>query len=135
MGTISYKIYPKLKMVHFQGLGDISHDMLISEIRQLHTHPDWSFSFNTFIDFEKAIVTTATDGIARYQSFFESLQKSTPVRKWAICTCQDTLHWAFDISRLHNLRNIIVDIFQSRNEALKFLNILPHQLAEPGGVE
>jgi hypothetical protein len=135
MGTISFKIYPHLKLAHFQGLGDISHDMLISVIRQLHTHPEWSFSFNTFIDFEKAIVTTATDGISRYRSFFETLQKTTPVRKWAVCTCQDTLYKAFDMSRLPNLRNIIVDIFQSRNEALKFLNILPHQLAESTDAE
>lgn len=135
MGTISFKIYPHLKLAHFQGLGDISHDMLISVIRQLHTHPEWSFSFNTFIDFEKAIVNTATDGIFRYRSFFESLQKTAPVRKWAICTCQDTLHKAFDMSRLPHLRTIIVDIFPSRNEALKFLDVLPHQLAEPADAE
>ncbi len=135
MGTISSKIYPHLKLVHFQGLGDISHDMLISVIRQLHTHPEWSFSVNTFIDFEKAVVTTATDGIARYRSFFETLQKTAPVRKWAICTRQDTLHKAFDVRLLANVRNIIVDIFQSRNEALKFLNILPHQLTESTDAE
>jgi|GEM_PF-4152276 len=135
MGTISFKIYPHLKLAHFQGLGDISHDMLISVIRQLHMHPEWSFSFNTFIDFEKAIVNTATDGISRYRSFFETLQKTAPVRKWAICTCQDTPHKAFDMSRLPHLCNIIVDIFQSRNEALKFLDVLPHQLAEPADAE
>ncbi len=135
MGIIPSKIYPHLKLAYFQGLGDISHDMLIRVMRQQHTHPDWSFGFNTFIDFEKAIVNSATDSISRYQSFFNTLQKTAPVRKWAICTCQDTLHRVFDMSRLPTWRNIIVDVFPSRIEALKFLNILPHQLAEMIGAE
>jgi hypothetical protein len=135
MGTISFKIYPNLKLAHLQGLGDISHDMLITEIQQLHTHPDWSFSFNTFIDFGKAVVKAKTESIARYKNFFETLQATAPVRKWAIHTHQDSSEKAFDMSWLPNQRSIIVDIFQTRNEALKFLNILPHQLVEPTGAE
>jgi hypothetical protein len=135
MGTISFKIYPNLKLAHFQGLGDISHDMLISQIRQLHRHPDWNFSFNTFIDFEKAVVNTKTECISRIQSFLETLQLTAPVRKWAIYTCQDAPRKAFDMSRLSHMRNIIIDVFQSRNEALKFLNVLPQQLADATGAE
>ena len=131
MGTISFKIYPDLKLAHFQGFGDVSHDMLIKEIRQLHSHPEWSFSFNTFIDLEKAVINYEADSISKYQNYFGNLQEIVPVRKWAIYTCQDSPHQAFDMNRLPNLRNIIFDVFPSREDALKFLNILPHQLEAP----
>jgi len=129
MGTISFEIYPHLKLVHFQGLGDISHDMLVSEIQQLHAHPDWNLGFNTFIDFEKAFVNGKTSDLSRYQHFFDSLEETVPVRKWAIFTKLDVPNNAFDMRRLPPLRNIIVDVFQSRDEALRFLNVLPHELS------
>jgi hypothetical protein len=39
------------------------------------------------------------------------------------------------MNRLLNSRGIIVDVFRSRDDALKFLNISPHHLAEPTGTE
>jgi len=44
MGKITFKIYPSLKLVHFQGVGDISYEMIIDSTRQLHTEPEWQFT-------------------------------------------------------------------------------------------
>jgi hypothetical protein len=55
--------------VHFKGAGTINFDFLVSRIMDVHRHPDFDFSFNTFIDFEDATVAFTDGGIARYQDF------------------------------------------------------------------
>ena len=135
MGTISFKIYPDLKLAHFQGFGDISFGMFIDKIRHLHKHPLWQFGFNTFIDFEKAVVKAEEDAFLQYQDFFNTLQKNTPVRKWAIYSRQESTHQTANMSYLLNLRSIIVDVFHHRDEALRFLDVSPQQFMFPAGEE
>ncbi|EKD39062.1 MAG: hypothetical protein ACD_75C00519G0007 [uncultured bacterium] len=135
MGTITFKIYPDLRMAYFQGIGDVSHDMIIDKIRHLHKHPEWRLEFNTFIDFEKAVVKTGTEIFLKYKSVFDALQQKTPVRKWAIYTRQEIADHAAGMSLLLNARSIIVDVFQHRDDALRFLDVSPQQFSVPGETE
>lgn len=135
MGTITFKIYPDLKMAHLKGCGDVSYGMIIDRIRHLHSHPEWQFHFNTFIDFTSAVMTAEVENFSKYRDFFENLQQTSPVRKWAIHTRQDSPRQAADFSHLLNSRNIIVDVFKHRDEALRFLDVAPQQFADPADTE
>jgi hypothetical protein len=133
MGKITYTIYPDLSLVHFHGTGDISLPMIMDSIGQLHTHPKWRMNFNTFVDFEHAAVNTDLDSFASYQNFFQKLQDSSPVRKWAIYTHRQKTHQAANMTHLLHSKTIIVDIFHIRSDALRFLGVKEEQLTEEVG--
>jgi hypothetical protein len=135
MGTITWKIYPDLKMAHFKGFGDVSYGMIIDRIRHLYSHPEWRFHFNTFIDFADAVMTTEAENFSKYREFFENLRQTGPVRKWAIHTRQDSPRQAADIGQLLNSRNIIVDVFKHRDDALRFIDVTPQQFTDPANIE
>lgn len=128
MGKISYTIYPDLSLVHFYGTGDISLSMIMNTIGQLQTHPKWQMNFNTFVDFEHAEVNADLDSLPKYRDFFLKLQDSSPVRKWAIYTHQDA-----NMTHLLDSKTIIVDVFNVRSDALRFLGVKEDQLTKEVG--
>lgn len=135
MGTITCKIYPDLRMAHFKGFGDVSYGMIIDRVQHLYSHPEWQFHFNTFIDFANAVLTTEAENFSKYREFFKNLRQTSPVRKWAIHTWQNSPRLAAEISHLLNSRNIIVDVFKHRDDALRFLDVAPQQLTDPADTD
>ncbi len=129
MSDITFTIHPELKLVHFKGSGNITYEMIIENILQVHQHPDWTFDFNTFIDFEDAEVQADYDAFEKYSQFFAKLQESTPRRKWALFTLNTQTHNQANMSHLLQSMRIEVDVFLQRDEALKFLGIDPEQFA------
>ena len=123
MEHIQYKIYPELKMVHFHGEGEFSCSYLIQKIQELHQNTQWVDSYDTFIDFEKAIVSYHSEGFDEYQVFFDVLQKENIPRKWSIYTKQIITNQNASMSLLIQSNTIKVDIFQHRDMALDFLKI------------
>jgi hypothetical protein len=123
VGKIQFKIYKSLKFVHFKGEGEISYDYLIKKIVEVNKHPDFQDTFNTFIDFENANVSTIQEGFVNYQSFFKELQEKTRKRKWAIYSkSKETLTSAAMVHLLLS-KSIQVGTFDSRKQALSFLGL------------
>ncbi len=129
MGHIEFKLLKSIGCVHFQGTGDISFDYLIQCIKDVHRHPDFDFSFNTFIDFEKATVSFKDEGLYAYKSFFEGLQHDAIHRKWAIYSKQDATFKSANMSHMLVSKEIEVDVFGDRDRALAFLGITNADLA------
>lgn len=123
MDGITYRVLPRLELVHFQGQGNVTYGMIMAHIAKLHTDPEWQFHFNTFIDFEDATVNAQLGGFKEYQSYFCELQATTQIRKWAIFTLQDITHQNANMSHLLNSKSIIVDVFQHKDRALNFLGV------------
>lgn len=130
MGTIQYTIYPEIKLVHFRGTGEVSYELLMSKIRELHKDPDWEFNFNTFVDFEDALVQLDVGGLTQYTEFFERLQESATRRKWAIYTSRRETHMSANMSHMLQTISINVDVFTDRTDALAFLDLTPEQFDE-----
>ena len=123
MGNIEFRILKNVRCVHFKGTGDISFDYLITRIMELHKNPDFDFSFNTFVDFGDATVSVLEGGLEKYQSFFEGLQKTNIRRKWAIYSNNKTTLISANVSHLRLSAEIQVDVFESRKQALQYLEI------------
>lgn len=123
MEHIKYKIYPEIKVVHFYGTGEFSCQYLMENIQELHLHPEWDTSYNTFIDFETAVISYHSEGFDEYQEYFASLQQDNNPRKWSIYTKQKITSQNASMSLLIQSTSIKVDIFQHRNMALDFLGI------------
>ena len=129
MGNIEFNVLKKARCVHFTGTGDVSFDYLINRIMNLHNHPDFDFSFNTFIDFENATVSFKEGGLDAYKSFFEGLQKAKIHRKWAIYSKSEMTFQSANMSHLLLSAEIEVDVFEVRDQALAFLGITDADLA------
>ena len=129
MGTIEVIIHKKARCVHFKGTGNISVGYLIEQIMALHHHPDFDFSFNSFIDFENATVPFKEAGVDDYKSFVEKLQKAEIPRKWAIYTKDEITFQSANMSHLFESGAIEVDVFQNREAALAFLGITDDDLS------
>lgn len=123
MGDISFRVLKDLRCVHFVGTGNISFDYLIDSIKDVHTHPDFDFTFSTFIDFENAVVSFFEDGLEKYRSFFQDLQKSGIRRQWAIYSKQDLTFKSANMTHMVDSNEIKVDVFSIRNQALQFLGL------------
>jgi hypothetical protein len=130
MGNIEFRVLKKARCVHFVGTGDISFDYLISRIMDVQKHPDFDFNFNTFIDFENAEVSFREGGIDAYTSFFEGLQKANIHRRWAIYSKSEMTIKSANMSHLLLSRQIEVDVFSVRDQALAFLGITESDLAD-----
>lgn len=130
MGTIEFRILKKARCVHFAGSGDISFDFLISRIIDVHKHPDFDFSFNTFIDFENATVSFREGGLDTYKSFFKGLQQAKVHRKWAIYSKSEMTFQTANMSHLLLSDEIEGDVFNVRDQALAFLGITDADLDE-----
>ena len=78
---------------------------------------------------------TGAEIFMKYKGVLDTLQEKTPVRKWAIYTRQEISRQAADMSHLLNSCSIIFDVFQRRDEALKFLDVSPQQFLAPGETE
>jgi hypothetical protein len=96
---------------------------LIDQIKALQNHPGFDFSFDTFVDFEDALVSYTENGIDTYQAFFSELQKAGIHRKWAIYTREDTTFQSANMSHLLMSNDIEVDVFQNKKMVLSFLGI------------
>ena len=131
MGNIDFVIHKKTRFVHFKGTGDISCRYLMERIQALHRHPDFDFSFNSFIDFKNAAIPLVDDWIDSYQPFFAALQKAGIHRKWAIYTEDDTTFQNANMSHLLQTGAIEVDVFQNRETALASLGITQDDLRAP----
>jgi hypothetical protein len=123
MGKIEFRILKEVRCVHFKGNGDISFTYLIDQIKALQNEPGFDFSFDTFVDFENALVSYTENGIDTYQAFFSELQKAGIHRKWAIYTKDDTTFQSANMSHLLMSNDIEVDVFQNKTMALSFLGI------------
>ena len=130
MGNIEFRILKKARCVHFEGNGEISFEFLIRSIIDVHKHPDFDFSFNTFIDFENATVSFKDGGLDTYKSFFEGLQQAKIHRKWAIYSKNEMTFQSANMSHLLLSDEIEVDVFNDRHQALKFLGITAADLAD-----
>ncbi len=130
MDTIEFRIVKKAGCVHFKGVGTISFDFLVSRIMDVHRHPDFDFSFNTFIDFEDATVAFTDGGIDRYQDFFKRLQQAGIHRKWAIYSKDPVTFQSANMSHLLLPGAIEVDVFQHRHQALAFLGLTEADLKD-----
>ncbi len=112
-----------IKCVHFKGTGEINYDYLIKKILEVNNHPDFDFTFNTFIDFEDAIVSAQQGGFEKYQEFFRGLQKLTGRRRWAIYSRNiETLRNA-NMAHLLESDKIEVDVFEIKEQALSYFGI------------
>lgn len=123
MGKIQFKVYKNLKLVHFKGEGEISYDYLIKKIVEVNKHPDFQDTFNTFVDFENAYVQPVQAGLENYQTFFKDLQEKTHKRKWAIYSKNEETLRSASMAHLLLSKSIKVGTFDSRKEALSFLEI------------
>ena len=123
MDTIEFTILKKARCVHFKGVGQISFEFLVERIMDVHRHPDFDFSFNTFIDFEDATVTFTDGGLDRYQDFFKRLQQAGIHRKWAIYSLDPVTFQSANMSHLLLTGVIEVDVFENRRQALSFLGL------------
>lgn len=130
MGQIEFRVLKNVRCVHFKGSGDISFDYLIERIKAVHQHPDFDFSFNTFIDFENATVSFKDGGLDIYKSFFDRLQQSGIHRKWAIYSKQESTFMSANMSHVLLSNEIEVDVFKVKDQALVFLGITEADLAE-----
>ncbi len=128
MGNIQFRVLDNVKCVHFKGVGDISFEFLISRIKEVHSDPDFDFTYNTFIDFENATVSFDDAGLETYQSFFEGLQKAKIHRKWAIYSKIDLTTISANMSHILLTKEIKVDVFEVRKQALDFLGISEENL-------
>jgi hypothetical protein len=123
MGTIRFEVHKDLRCVHFKGSGEIPYEVLIEKIMEVGSHPDFDFTFNTFVDFEDAVVSARKGGLDAYEEFFKRLQESTGRRKWAIYSrIPETLQNA-NMAHLAVADKIAVDVFENRDEALAYLGI------------
>ncbi|BBO69876.1 hypothetical protein DSCA_38060 [Desulfosarcina alkanivorans] len=130
MGNIEFRILKNARCIHFLGTGDISFAYLMRQIMNLHGHPDFDPSFNSFIDFEDATVSFKDGGLGAYQSFFESLQQANIHRKWAIYSRDPVTFQSANMSHLLLSGVIEVDVFQKRSKALAFLGIADADLGD-----
>lgn len=128
MGNISFRVLKELRCVHFEGEGDISFDYLIKRIRDVHQHPDFDFSFCTFIDFEDAVVSFLEDGLDTYMDFFRQLQEGARHRQWAIYSKHDLTFKSANMTHMLESNAIEVDVFKVRDQALKFLGLTARDL-------
>ena len=112
MGGIDFKVHKNARCVHFTGEGEFSFDYLIQRIMDVHKHPDYDFTFNTFIDFKNATVPFDDGGIDNYRSFFEGLQVKRIHRKWAIYTKDETTFTSANMIHALFPGVISVDVFQ-----------------------
>lgn len=128
MGNIHFTVCKDIGCVHFKGEGDISFAYLLENIRKVQQHPDFEYSFNTFIDFEDAAVSLEREGLDAYNDFFTGLQASPVKRKWAIYSRNfDTLKNA-NMAHLFEAETISVDVFEVKREALNYLGITEEDL-------
>ena len=130
MGHIEFTIHKHARWVHFRGTGAIRIAYLIERIKALQSHPDFEFSFNSFIDFEDATVPFEETGIDDYKSFVEALQQAEIHRKWAIYTKDEMTFQSANMSHLFESGAIEVDVFQNRDAALAFLGITEDDLSD-----
>lgn len=130
MGSIEFRVIKKVRCVHFTGTGDISFDYLMKQIVEVHNHPDFDFSFNTFIDFENAKVSFTDGDLGSYTSFFQGLQKAKQHRKWAIYSKDEMTLMSANMSHMPFTQEIKVDVFEVRDQALAFLGIADADLAD-----
>ena len=130
MGNIEFRVLKKLRCVHFVGTGEITFEYLIRRIKDVHSHPDFEFGFDTFVDFGKANVSFKDDGLDSYRSFFNELQEDNIRRKWAIYSEQEMTLISANMSLLLSSQEIHVDIFQNRERALMFLGLTEADLAD-----
>lgn len=56
MGTITRTLYPRLKIAHLQGHGDISAAMALGNLDKLRHHPDRQHSRSAPIDLGNALL-------------------------------------------------------------------------------
>ena len=130
LDTIEFRILKKAGCVHFKGVGNIRFDDLESRIMDVHRHPDFYFSFNTFIDFEDATVAFTDGGLDRYQDFFKRLQRAGIHRKWAIYSTDPLTFQSANMSHLLLSGAIEVDVFERRHQALAFLGLTDADLED-----
>lgn len=128
MGKIVYAIHPDLKCVHFKGTGDISYPYLMENIMRVSSDPEFDFSYNTFVDFEDALVSARAGGLEEYHEFFQTLQSRSGRIRWAIYSRnKETLQNA-NMAHLPLTANIAVDVFDVKADALAYLGIEESQL-------
>lgn len=129
MGHIEFTIHKAARCVHFRGTGTISIGYLIEQIKVLQRHPDFDFSFNSFIDFENATVPFEEAGFDDYASFVEARQQAKIHRKWSIYTKDEITFQSANMSHLFESGSIDVGVFQNREAALAFLGITDDDLS------
>lgn len=56
MGTVTRTLYPRLKIAHLQGHGDISAAMALGNLHKPRQHPDWQHSCDTPVDLGNALL-------------------------------------------------------------------------------
>ena len=130
MGRIEFRILKNVRCIHWKGTGELTFDYLMSRIMDLHRDPDFDLSFNTFVDYEDATLSVRSGGLDRYKSFFKELQQAGIHRKWAIYSRRHKTRTSANMSHLLLSAEIEVDVFEVREQALRFLGITEADLAD-----
>lgn len=120
---MEFDVYPDLKLVWFRGRGEIQLDDLIANIGKVQAHPDFDFTFDTFVDFGEATTLMQPEKVDQYEGFFNKLQADTPPRRWAIFTRIEKTHIVAAMVHFPAGDNIQVDIFNNRSQALDWLGM------------
>lgn len=131
MGAIDYTIHRGCRTVHFRGHGEISYARLMESVARLHQEPDFDFGFNSFIDFEEALVAPSDPGQRDYISWFSRLQKSTQPRRWAIYTLNPATIASANLTHMLVSRGIEIEVFSRIEDALDYLGVSGPELQIP----
>lgn len=129
MGTITLTLYPRLKLTHIQGFGDISEAMILGDLHKLQHRHDWQHSYNTLVDLGNAVLRRGPeDGFLPKAWPFPATPREPSISKWAICAGDEQARRLL-AERLRDRKGIIVDVFGHCREALRFLNLSSQQWA------